>query len=199
MGEGWHLYSLNQPPPPIATRITVAKGQPFAVGGPIDGPLPQTAFDQSFGIDTEFYADSAAFTLPVKAEANAPGGKTTVKVQAYYQSCNDTMCLPPKTVTMEVPIEVAGPGRAWRDGRARACCPGRRCAGRGAAGLATAAPGAAGPAGGPAAGAPPSAGALPPSAAPAPAASAPPLVGRGRAAGRDRSGRARSGRSSGWR
>ena len=73
MGEGWHLYSLTQPPPPIATRITVAKGQPFAVGGPIDGPLPQTAFDQSFGIDTEFYADSAAFTLPVKAEAECAG------------------------------------------------------------------------------------------------------------------------------
>jgi thiol:disulfide interchange protein len=108
MGEGWHLYSLNQPPPPIATRIAVAKGQPFSAGGPVDAPLPQTAFDQSFGIDTEFYADSAAFTLPVKADANAPGGKTKVKVQAYFQSCNDTMCLPPKTVTMEVPIEVVG-------------------------------------------------------------------------------------------
>src|SRR5512133_3434848 len=108
MAEGWHLYSINQPPPPIATRITVAKGQPFSAAGDVDGPLPQTAFDQSFGIDTEFYADSAAFTLPVKAEANAPGGKTKVKVQAYFQSCNDTMCLPPKTVTMEVPIEVVG-------------------------------------------------------------------------------------------
>jgi thiol:disulfide interchange protein len=108
MGEGWHLYSITQPPPPIATRITVAKGQPFAVGGPIDAPLPQTAFDQSFGIDTEFYADSAAFTLPVKADATAPAGKTKVKVQAYFQSCNDTMCLPPKTVTMEVPIEIVG-------------------------------------------------------------------------------------------
>jgi thiol:disulfide interchange protein len=108
MTEGWHLYSLNQAPPPIATRISVAKGQPFVLGGTIDAPLPQTAFDQSFGIDTEFYADSAAFTVPVKAEANAPAGKTKAKVQAYFQTCNDSMCLPPKTVTMDVAIEVAG-------------------------------------------------------------------------------------------
>jgi len=108
IAEGWHLYSITQGPPPIATRISVAKGQPFTTGGAVDAPLPHTAFDQSFGIDTEFYADSAPFTLPVKAEANAPAGRTKVKVQAYYQSCNDAMCLPPKTVTMEVPIEVAG-------------------------------------------------------------------------------------------
>jgi thiol:disulfide interchange protein len=105
---GWHLYSIAQSPPPIATRITVAKGQSFAAGGAVTGPPPRTAFDQSFGIDTEFYAESAAFVLPVKAEASAPAGRTTVKVQAYYQTCNDTMCLPAKAVTMEVPIEVAG-------------------------------------------------------------------------------------------
>jgi thiol:disulfide interchange protein len=108
IAERWHLYSLNQAPPPIATRITVAKGQPFVAGGPADGPVPQTAFDQSFGIETEFYAESASFTLPVKAEPTAPPGRTRVKVQAYFQTCDDSMCLPPKTVTMEVPIEVAG-------------------------------------------------------------------------------------------
>jgi thiol:disulfide interchange protein len=171
MGEGWHLYSLTQPPPPIATRITVAKGQPFSAGGPIDGPLPQTAFDQSFGIDTEFYADSAAFTLPVKAEANAPGGKTRVKVQAYYQSCNDTMCLPPKTATMEVPIEVA----AAASGAAPPASP------------------SAGPAGGPASSGPPSAGAPPPEAVPAPPAAgadAPPAssAAAGQPGGIDREG-----------
>ncbi len=164
MAEGWHLYSLNQPPPPIATRITVAKGQPFAVGGPIDGPLPQTAFDQSFGIDTEFYADSAAFTLPVKAEANAPGGKTTVKVQAYYQSCNDSLCLPPKTATMEVPIEVAGQVVPGATAGPAPAVPAAAAPGAAPPVSTTAAAGAAGPAGGPAAGVPPSAGALPPSA-----------------------------------
>ncbi len=108
IADGWHLYSISQAPPPIATRITVAKGQPFTTAGAVVGPPPHTAFDQSFGIDTEFYSENATFTLPAKAEANAPAGRTLVRVQAYYQSCNDTMCLPPKTVHMEVPVEVAG-------------------------------------------------------------------------------------------
>lgn len=108
IAEGWHLYAITQAPPPIATRITVAKGQPFTGAGAVAGPTPHTAFDQSFGIDTEFYAEEASFTLPVKADATAPAGKISVKVQAYYQTCNDTLCLPAKTVAMEVPIEVAG-------------------------------------------------------------------------------------------
>ena len=108
IAEGWHLYSLTQPPPPIATRISVPAGQPFALAGTIDGPPPHTAFDQSFGIDTEFYADSATFIVPVKAAADAPGGKRKVRIDAYFQACNDALCLPPKTVPMEVAIEIAG-------------------------------------------------------------------------------------------
>lgn len=108
MDEGWHLYSINQPPPPIATKITLPAGQPFTITGAIDDPAPQSAFDQGFGMNTEFYADTAAFTLPVGVAADAPGGKTAIKVQAYYQTCNDQFCLPPKRVTMEVPIEIVG-------------------------------------------------------------------------------------------
>ena len=107
MEEGWHVYSVEQPPPPIATRISVPGGQPFALAGAIDAPAPRMAFDQSFGINTELYDESAAFTLPVKVAADAPGGKQTLKVQAYYQTCNNQLCLPPKTVPMEVAVEVA--------------------------------------------------------------------------------------------
>jgi len=84
IAEGWHLYSLTQPPPPIATRISVPAGQPFALAGTIDGPPPHTAFDQSFGIDTEFYEDSATFVMSLKAAADAPGGKRKVRIDAYF-------------------------------------------------------------------------------------------------------------------
>jgi thiol:disulfide interchange protein len=106
MEEGWHLYSVDQPPPPIATRLTVPAGQPFTLAGAVDAPAPRVAFDQSFGINTELYEESATFTLPVKAAADAPGGKRQVKVQAYYQTCNNQFCLPPKTVPLEVTVEV---------------------------------------------------------------------------------------------
>jgi len=106
--EGWHLYALTQGPPPIATRITVPAGQMFTLDGTIDAPPPHTAMDQSFGIETEFYTDSAVFTLPIKVNGTA-SGKLTLKVQAYFQTCNDQLCLPPKAVPSEVEVQVSGP------------------------------------------------------------------------------------------
>ena len=108
LGDGWHLYSITQAPPPIATRITVPAGQPFALAGSVEGPTPRVAFDQSFGIDTEFYEDSAIFVVPVKAAADAPGGKRKLRIDTYFQLCNDQLCLPPKTVSVEVELTIAG-------------------------------------------------------------------------------------------
>ncbi len=108
LGDGWHLYSVTQAPPPIATRITVPAGQPFALAGSVEGPAPRVAFDQSFGIDTEFYEDSATFVVPVKVAADAPGGKRKLRIDTYFQLCNDQLCLPPKTVSVEVELTIAG-------------------------------------------------------------------------------------------
>jgi thiol:disulfide interchange protein len=104
---GWHLYSIAQAPPPIATRISIPKDQPFTLGGAIDAPPPNVAFDSGFNMDTEFYTEKAVFTLPVKVDGKA-AGKQVLRVQAYYQTCNDKFCLPPKTVKMETPVEVTG-------------------------------------------------------------------------------------------
>jgi len=110
--QGWHLYSLSQPPGgPITTRISVPKDQPFTLAGEIDAPTPHVAFDQGFSMDTETYSDTVVFTLPVKVSAGA-SGKQVLRVQAYYQTCNDRFCLPPKTVKIETPFEVKGGGGA---------------------------------------------------------------------------------------
>jgi hypothetical protein len=34
------------------------------------------------------------------------GGRQTLVVAARYQSCNDTLCLPPKTVKVEAVVDV---------------------------------------------------------------------------------------------
>ena len=108
MAEGWHVYSVSQARPPIATRITVPAGQPFTLAAPVLAPSPQKAFDQSFGIDTEYYVARAAFALTLKTAADAAAGATAVRIQAYFQACNDRFCLPPKGVIVEAPIEIAG-------------------------------------------------------------------------------------------
>jgi hypothetical protein len=104
---GWHLYSMKPVPEgPIPTRIWIAEGQPFALAGPVLASKPQTMHDPSFDMDVEFYEGEAGFTLPVQVAAAAPAGPQKAVVSASYQACDNKICLPPKTVKIEVPVTV---------------------------------------------------------------------------------------------
>jgi thiol:disulfide interchange protein DsbD len=101
---GWHLYSMkHQDEGPIATRIWIADGQPFRLAGKIQATDPQVLHDPSFNMEVEQYEGEAGFTLPVTA---GTAGAQTLVVSASYQSCNNKMCLPPKTVKVETAVTV---------------------------------------------------------------------------------------------
>ena len=68
---------------------------------------PQVMQDASFGMEVELYEGEAMFTLPVKVAAGAAPGAQKLVVSASYQSCNNKVCLPPKTVKVEVPVTIA--------------------------------------------------------------------------------------------
>ena len=105
--DGWHLYSLKpMAEGPIPTRIWVAEGQPFALAGAIQAPDPQVMQDSSFGMEVELYEGEAVFTLPVRVATGASLGAQMLVVSASYQSCNNKLCLPPKTVKVEVPVTI---------------------------------------------------------------------------------------------
>jgi len=105
--EGWHLYSLKpMAEGPIATRIWLATGQPFSLSGAVAAPEPQVTQDASFGMEVELYEGEVTFTVPVTATTGATPGPQKVVVSASYQTCNNKMCLPPKTVKVEVPVAV---------------------------------------------------------------------------------------------
>ena len=96
--EGWHLYSMKETEDgPVATRIWLAEGQPLQLAGPIKGSPPQTLHDPSFNMEVELYEGEAEFTLPLRAT----GPVQKVAVNVSYQSCNNRLCLPPKTVKVE--------------------------------------------------------------------------------------------------
>ena len=46
-------------------------------------------------------------TYTLRIAASAPAGPRTLTVNASYQSCNNKICLPPKTVKVEVPVTVS--------------------------------------------------------------------------------------------
>ncbi len=105
--DGWHLYSMKRlEEGPIPTRIWIAEGQPFELAGAVAAPPPETIQDPNFNMEVEYYEGEAVFTLPVRISPKASPGPQKLEVSASYQSCNNKLCLPPKTVKIDIPVEI---------------------------------------------------------------------------------------------
>jgi DsbC/DsbD-like thiol-disulfide interchange protein len=106
IAPGWHLYSLKKlAGGPVATTITVPDGQLFQLAGKIEAPEPIALHDPNFDMEVEYYADSAEFVVPVKKAPHAKPGRQTLTIAARFQSCNDKICLPPRTVKLETQVD----------------------------------------------------------------------------------------------
>ena len=101
--KGWHLYALEQPEGgPVATTIKVPDGTPFQISGKIESQKPISKIDPLFAgtdgkpLETKFFTDIATFGIAMTATADTNANMAAVNVR--FQLCNDTFCLPPKTV-----------------------------------------------------------------------------------------------------
>src|SRR5690348_7834909 len=106
--DGWHIYGMKPVADgPVATRIWVAEGQPAKLAAAVQSSEPQTMQDASFNMEVQLYEGEATFTLPLRLAPTATAGEQKIVVNASYQSCDNKLCLPPKTVKVEVPVTVA--------------------------------------------------------------------------------------------
>ncbi len=101
--KGWHLYALEQPEGgPVATTIKVPDGSSFQIVGSIDSQKPISKVDPLFTgtdgkpLETKFFTDAATFGVPLSVISDTNASVASVSVR--FQLCNDTFCLPPKTV-----------------------------------------------------------------------------------------------------
>ncbi|HTH51164.1 MAG TPA: cytochrome c biogenesis protein CcdA [Pyrinomonadaceae bacterium] len=101
--SGWHLYALDQPAGgPISTTIKVSEGTPFQITGKIGSPAPTVKPDPNFPdengkpLQTRFFEKAVSFSVPLQASADGPLSALLLDVR--FQLCNDTTCLPPRTV-----------------------------------------------------------------------------------------------------
>ena len=100
--SGWHLYALEQPVGgPVATTIKVTEGRSFEIAGKIESPKPTIKADPNFPVDgkpleTKFFEKFATFKMPLKSITD--GTADSLALDVRFQLCNDTSCLPPKTV-----------------------------------------------------------------------------------------------------
>jgi len=108
MEDGWHIYSITQPPGgPITTSIQFARDEGFRLAGPIAGPEPIVGFDPNFNMDTEVYdGATVVFTAPVTTPASMTPGRRKLVANVRYQACTDRVCLPPTVARLAIDVDV---------------------------------------------------------------------------------------------
>jgi len=105
--DGWHVYGMNQAPEgPTPLHIAVDDNDIVQSAGAIFGTKSIKQRDASFGLDTETYTGSFVLHLPVQVKPQAATSSQSVPVSIRFQSCNDRICLPPKTVHLAVPVKI---------------------------------------------------------------------------------------------
>ncbi|GIU82231.1 MAG: hypothetical protein D6687_08765 [Acidobacteria bacterium] len=98
--DGWYLYAMDQPEGgPSALKISIAENSPFEIEGKItSSETPLSKYDKNFDLETRYFIKQVEFLLPLKALKETNTDELLVAVR--YQACNDTFCLPPKTIKL---------------------------------------------------------------------------------------------------
>jgi thiol:disulfide interchange protein DsbD len=103
----WHIYSITQPAGgPTRTEISIPAGQLWQSIGSIKAAEPHVAFDPNFEMKTEIYEERAKFTVPAIVATDAKEGHSKGVIDVRFQACNETTCLPAKTVHIPVVLKI---------------------------------------------------------------------------------------------
>jgi hypothetical protein len=111
-----HGYHMNSHHPTdqylIATTLTPKLPTGFELLDTLypAGRVEKFSFSPDKGLDV--YSGSVTLKLRLIAHHDAPIGAVTFPVTLRYQACNDTTCLPPVRVPVDVRVDVAAAGTA---------------------------------------------------------------------------------------
>jgi hypothetical protein len=106
--DGWHVYGLTQVSGgPTPLRVSLDENGTAQIAGAASGTASVKKHDSSFDLDTEVYIHLFSIHFPLQVKQHASAGDQSVPVSVRFQACNDRTCLPPRTVHLPVPVEVA--------------------------------------------------------------------------------------------
>ncbi len=90
---------------PLSTTVTPqpADGLTF---GPVQFPEPHAVQVDYASGDLLAFKGQTIFYLPVDVAPDAAAGQRSVKVDVFYQACDDRVCLAPQTVTLEASLTI---------------------------------------------------------------------------------------------
>ena len=113
ISPGWHIYSITQAPGgPVPTTIMLPGKQPFTLDGFVIGPLPHSGYDPNFQIQTDTYEKTLSFKVPLMAANTVQSGTNSAAIDVRFQACNETICLPPKTVHLRALVKIVSGAKA---------------------------------------------------------------------------------------
>jgi thioredoxin:protein disulfide reductase len=115
IARGFHMNS-NKPSDQylIPTTLTAQVPAGFKVLDTIYPPGRLEKFSFSPNKPLDVYTGSVLLRLRLSAQPDAQVGATTIPMTLRYQACNDSACLPPVKVPVNVKFEVAAAGTAAR-------------------------------------------------------------------------------------
>ena len=102
--KGWHVYGMEEiENGPIPTSIQVT-GEAIERLGTVIEPDPIISFDEGFEMDIPHHDGRVVFIVPVKLKEIVAVGKSSIIIEATYQSCNNTVCYPPFSQSIDLDI-----------------------------------------------------------------------------------------------
>ncbi len=109
--EGYHMNSHHPLDSYlIPTAMTVNPPAGIKVVDTMYPPGHDKTFPFSPKKPLNVYTGSVTLRLKLMAEAKAKLGSTTIPVTLRYQACNNSACLPPVRIPVDVPVNIAAAG-----------------------------------------------------------------------------------------
>ncbi len=103
MDPDWHIYSqLQTGDGPLPTVFTFVKTPDYDLDGTVVEPDPERRHDLTFDVDVAMFEIEAVFVQKVKRSNRKD---FIIMGEVECMSCNNSMCLPPKTFkfTLKIP------------------------------------------------------------------------------------------------
>ncbi len=107
INRAYHVQSAFAPAPYIAAQVMPASTEGLAFGvieaqKGTDIPTPPALGSGTLSV----YQGKAYFLIPVTVAVDAAAGERTLDIAVRTQACDDTTCLPPKTLRLQVKAKI---------------------------------------------------------------------------------------------
>ena len=102
MVDSWHIYAVDKPTGVnVATKLELVLPNGIEQVGDWDIPPAHSIGDNTFA-----YESDVVFRTQVRATSSLSPGQLSIDCKVGHQACNDSMCRPPSSTTVSIPVTI---------------------------------------------------------------------------------------------